>query len=312
MDLNQLLSFEAVAKTLSFTGAARRLGLPQSTVSRHIGDLEQQLQAKLFFRTKRDVQLTEEGRAFLPYAGEILQAARRGADAVQQLRTGATGRLSLAVSAAPAGLLERSLSAFHRAHPAVAVALTTTSCGRCLMDEEGVPYDLQFLPRELFVESEQLQALPLGEEGLSLLAPPGCSLAPGPVELGAVQAEPFILLAEAEHPILYMQALALCRARRFTPHIVSRPQDVDALRRSVAAGLGVSILPTSLAGPQGRPIRDTEGGMAYAAVWRTSLLNPALRLYLPFLRAAAHAGDAASSCTNSPDGFAPPPENLGS
>ena len=71
MDLNQLQSFQAVAKTLSFTGAARRLGVPQSTVSRHISDLEQQLGAKLFYRTKRDVQLTEEGRAFLPYTGEI-------------------------------------------------------------------------------------------------------------------------------------------------------------------------------------------------------------------------------------------------
>ena len=51
MDLNQLQSFQAVAKTLSFTGAARRLGVPQSTVSRHISDLEQQLGAKLFYRT---------------------------------------------------------------------------------------------------------------------------------------------------------------------------------------------------------------------------------------------------------------------
>ena len=49
MDLNQLQSFQAVAKTLSFTGAARRLGVPQSTVSRHISDLEQQLGAKLFY-----------------------------------------------------------------------------------------------------------------------------------------------------------------------------------------------------------------------------------------------------------------------
>ena len=115
MDLNQLQSFQAVAKTLSFTGAARRLGVPQSTVSRHISDLEQQLGAKLFYRTKRDVQLSDEGRTFLPYAGEILAAAARGAAAVEQLRSGARGRLVLAVSAAPAGLLERCVGKFSKA-----------------------------------------------------------------------------------------------------------------------------------------------------------------------------------------------------
>ena len=134
MDLNQLESFQAVAKTLSFTGAARRLGVPQSTVSRHISDLEQQLGAKLFYRTKRDVQLTEEGRAFLPYTGEILAAAEQGAAAVAQLRRGAGGRLVLAVSAAPAGLVERWVGQCAEAHPHTWVGLTPVGRGRRVMD----------------------------------------------------------------------------------------------------------------------------------------------------------------------------------
>lgn len=283
MDLNQLASFQSVAQTLSFTGAARRLGVPQSTVSRQINDLESQLGVRLFYRTKRDVQLTQEGQTFLPYAGEILEAARKGAYALEQLRDGAQGRLSLAVSAAPTGLLERCLNEFARTYPDIVVELTRTSCGRCLMDEDQVPFDLQLLPKDLLPETDGLDSLTLGEEGLSLLLPPNHPLAAKPVELSALSRERFILVTEAENPILYMQVLDLCRTHRFQPHVISRSDDVEAVRLSAAAGLGVAILPASQAGPAGRPIPDTEGLMVYAAVWKRSLLNPALRLFLPFL-----------------------------
>ena len=96
MHLNQIQSFLTVSKTLNFTGAARQLGVPQSTISRQINDLESQLGVRLFYRTKRDVQLTDEGRVFLPYAQEIADAARKGSFAVRQLHEGAAGRLSIA------------------------------------------------------------------------------------------------------------------------------------------------------------------------------------------------------------------------
>ena len=76
MNLNQIKSFLSVSQTLNFTNAAKQNDVPQSTISRQIHDLEQQLGVKLFYRTKRDVRLTEEGRTFLPYAKEILDAAK--------------------------------------------------------------------------------------------------------------------------------------------------------------------------------------------------------------------------------------------
>ena len=95
MDLNQIRSFLAVTQTLNFTNAARQNGVPQSTISRQISDLESQLGVRLFYRTRRDVQLTQEGRTFLPYALEMMEASQKGAFAVRQLRDGAAGRLSL-------------------------------------------------------------------------------------------------------------------------------------------------------------------------------------------------------------------------
>ena len=115
MHLNQIKSFLAVSKTLNFTNAARQNGVPQSTISRHINDLEQQLGVRLFYRTKRDVQLTEEGRTFIPYAQEILDAARKGAYAVKQLHEGARGRLAIATIPTSSGILRECLRDFGRA-----------------------------------------------------------------------------------------------------------------------------------------------------------------------------------------------------
>ena len=113
MHLNQIASFLAVSKTLNFTGAARQLGVPQSIISRQISDLESQLEVRLFYRTKRDVQLTDEGRIFLPYAQEIADAARKGTYAVKQIHEGMVGRLSIAVVNASQKYLSGVLAAFH-------------------------------------------------------------------------------------------------------------------------------------------------------------------------------------------------------
>lgn len=63
MDLNSLNTFIAIAETGSFSEAGERLHLTQPAVSKRIAALEQQLNARLFDRVGREVNLTEAGRA---------------------------------------------------------------------------------------------------------------------------------------------------------------------------------------------------------------------------------------------------------
>lgn len=65
----QLRTFLAVAQTLSFTQAAHRLGLRQSTVSQHVRKLETTAGRRLFTRDTHGVELTEDGEAMLGFAG---------------------------------------------------------------------------------------------------------------------------------------------------------------------------------------------------------------------------------------------------
>lgn len=76
MDLNRLTLFEAVARTASFSGAARELGLPKSSVSRGIAALEAELGVQLLLRTTRHVSPTAAGAALYDRVAPLLRSVQ--------------------------------------------------------------------------------------------------------------------------------------------------------------------------------------------------------------------------------------------
>ena len=282
MDLNQIRSFLAVSQTLNFTNAAKQNGVPQSTISRQINDLEKQLNVRLFYRTKRDVQLTEEGRTFLPYAIEIIEASQKGAAAVRQLHEGAEGRLSIATIDTSGVFLSDCLRAFGKAYPEVVVDITYVSCGDALLDEGRDPYDFHFTHEDLLPDNEVFDTLATHADQLCVVHHRDRR-----VSLDNLQNERFILVSENESPILYMQAMDYFRPRRFAPTIWHESDSVRAVLLSVSADLGVTILPGSQACESMRdklcaiPL-DME--IAYGVAWKKSLLNPAAQLFLDVIR----------------------------
>lgn len=293
MHLNQIASFLAVSKTLNFTGAARQLGVPQSTISRQINDLESQLGVRLFYRTKRDVQLTDEGRIFLPYAQEMADAARKGTYAVKQLHEGMAGRLSIAVVSASQQYLAGVLAKFHKKYPDISVDLTNISSGESLMDDTNAPYDFWFLYRDMLVDAESFEYMHTHKEPLALIRPAGAKAKKSKSSAGSeasLSSQRFILLSEEADPILYMQAVNYCRTRRFTPQIANTFEDVSSVLLSVRAGLGATFLPASLIGDADPAKLDVKAldSESYTidciAAWKPSLLNPAAELLLQILK----------------------------
>lgn len=282
MDLNQIRSFLAVSQTLNFTNAAKQNGVPQSTISRQINDLEKQLNVRLFYRTKRNVQLTEEGRTFLPYAIEIIEASQKGAAAVRQLHEGAQGRLSIATIATSGAFLADCLRTFGKAYTEIVVDLTYVSCGDALLDEGRDPYDFHFTHEDLLPDNEVFDTLVTHTDQLCVVHHRDRE-----VSLDCLQNERFILVSENESPILYMQVMDYFRSRRFAPNIWHESDSVRAVLLSVSADLGVTILP----GSQAREaMRDKLSAIpldleiAYGVAWKKSLLNPAAQLFLEVLR----------------------------
>jgi DNA-binding transcriptional LysR family regulator len=84
MNLEQIKTFLTVYQLGSFQKASEQLFLPQPTVSHRIHQLEKSVGKRLIVRRKSGNQLTLEGKAFYPYALQILQVLAQGKIAVDK------------------------------------------------------------------------------------------------------------------------------------------------------------------------------------------------------------------------------------
>lgn len=116
--------FLEIAGTGSFTGAAAALRLPKSSVARQLARLEEALGRTLLARTTRRVALTEDGRAFLPYARRLIDDSIEAMHVLRGDGEGASGLLSVSAPGTfGRQFLAPLLPGFRRRYPAVRVAL---------------------------------------------------------------------------------------------------------------------------------------------------------------------------------------------
>ncbi|SEG16021.1 DNA-binding transcriptional regulator, LysR family [Actinacidiphila yanglinensis] len=186
----QLRTFLAVAQTLSFTQAANRLELRQSTVSQHVRRLEEAAGCRLFVRDTHGVALTEDGEAMLGFARTILAAHERaiGFFAGTRLR----GRLRFGVSEDfVLTRLPEILAAFRHEHPEVDLELTVELSGTlhqmldagrldlCLAKRYGPDGPGQLVWRDtlVWIGSDRLRLDPRRPVPLIAFPPPGITRA---------------------------------------------------------------------------------------------------------------------------------------
>lgn len=123
MELRQLRYFVTVAKTLSFSEAARELFITQGTLSQQIQQLEAEAGVELFRRNSRNVALTEEGRDFLPAAMRAVEASRQCSEKIKDLRSELGGTLNIGVTYSFRSMLTETVKQFVREHPAVKLTI---------------------------------------------------------------------------------------------------------------------------------------------------------------------------------------------
>jgi DNA-binding transcriptional LysR family regulator len=254
VELRQLETFRAVARELSFSRAAAGLGYVQSSVSSQVAALERELGVPLFDRLGRRIALTETGRVMLDYSERLLDLAREAGEAVADAGVG-SGEIagSLSISAPETLLTYRLpglLTIFHERYPRVRVSLQPTAVGRLVgstrraLGEGRV--DVAFVLDVLAVSVEGFATELLMEEDVSVVAPPAHALA------GSALVNPSDLIGET---VLLPEApQSGCAYRgRFerqlaeggvVPRETLEFQSIEAIKRCVSAGMGVTALPT--------------------------------------------------------------------
>ncbi|MEU8657193.1 LysR family transcriptional regulator [Actinoplanes philippinensis] len=295
MELRHLEYFVAVAEERHFTRAAQRMRVAQSGLSASIRALERELDADLFIRHTRRVELTDAGRALLTEAHRTLASAAAARDAVAAVRGLLRG--SLAIGAEQClGVIDMAplVASFRRAHPGVEIQLRYAGSGHLVELVRAGLLQAGFvaLPGPA---PDGVRLLPVAAEQMMLLCHPAHALADSEtVAVGDLAGSEFIDFS-ADWGARRVNDLAFARAgaeRRVAVEV----NDVHTLLDFVHQDLGVALVPAPVTRkPQAKGLHAAQL-TGPVPDWRVSVALPAatpagpatealLRLALPHDRA---------------------------
>ncbi|MGW5419697.1 LysR family transcriptional regulator [Streptomyces sp. NPDC003943] len=237
----RLAYFAAVARHEHVTRAAQEMGVPQSTLSRAMVRLEEDLGVALFARRGRTVSLTAAGRRFLGAAERALAEVERAADTVRADADPAAGRVAFGFlhtmgSETVPGLIR----AFRVDHPRVRFTLVQ-NYGEAMI-ERLRSGELDLCLTSPVPDAPDLVGRRLDEQRLRLVVPDDHRLASRKrIRLAEAADETFVTL----EPGYGLRRITddLCAQAGFKPRIAFEGEEAETLRGLVAAGLGVALLP---------------------------------------------------------------------
>lgn len=240
LNLQALRVFAAVVEHAGFSRAAAALHLSQPAVSKAVAGLERDVGFPLLERGARGVRLTGAGAALHERARELFAVERSAEEELRALRGLDAGVLRIGASTTVATwFLPPLLGAFHARHPRVALRVTsanTRAVARRLLQRR-----LDVALVEGPVAHPRLEVLPWREDDLVVVAPPDHPLVRRrAVAPAALAGAPFVFRERGSGTRVVAEAAL--RARGIAPTVALTLGSTEAIKQSVAAGLGLAIV----------------------------------------------------------------------
>lgn len=298
MDINQLNCFISVAQTLNFSEAARRNYVSQSTVSRYISELEKEFGVKLFTRSHRDVIITNEGKTLLPYVIEVVDTLKKAKTIIKQMHDGGQGRITLGCDVTSLSFPSKCIADFSEKYPNIVVDIRQFNGADRNQAITSGEYDFCFMPRDMVPESSGIESVVTHYESLSVVTEKNGSFkGKKSVSLRDIAGEKLLLLSESICPIVYMEIMDLLRTFHISPNVESTFDDLSTIYVAVSSGIGISIIPNSLAKFSSSeytdiyPVEDADTSIAYVMAWAKNIANPAAKLFIETVKKYAKGED---------------------
>jgi DNA-binding transcriptional LysR family regulator len=287
LDLNQVFLFVEVVRAASFASAARRLGMPANSVSRHIQQLEEGLGSRLIHRSTRKLTLTAAGQTFFD----------RCAPAVSELAQ--AGQASLDDNNAPNGLIRVAAPAdffdlFHidwiadflAAYPRVRMEFVLDDAKADLVGER---IDVAVRAKHLVDGNHVGHRLITTHFGL--VASPSYIAAHGaPTTLESLREHDCLPQSRRTGPVVwYLEGPGGKREIQVSSRF--RANTARAMLRATEAGLGIALLPYPIIGPEieaGRLVRvlpefRRDGADLYAVCVSRRQIPRAVSVFIEFV-----------------------------
>jgi LysR family transcriptional regulator, benzoate and cis,cis-muconate-responsive activator of ben and cat genes len=248
MELRHLRYFVAVAEERNFTRAAQRLNIAQPPLSRQIQQLEETLGVQLLERNSRPLKLTETGKFFYSHAAQLLaqtadleSMTRRVGNIERSLSVGFVGSTLY-------GLLPKIIRRFRDQNATVELSLHEMSTMDQIRALKDGRIDVGF--GRIRLEDANIRRVILREEKMIVALPDGhpLSLAKPVLGLSDLVQETLIIFPKTPRPSYADQVLAAFHDRALKPRKIYEVRELQIALGLVAAGEGISIVPSSVNG----------------------------------------------------------------
>ena len=247
MDTERCREFVVLAQTCNYLQAADQLFISQSTLSKHIKALERGLGVELFNRTTRRVQLTDQGRVFLPFARKLSMLAHDAEVALADAED--NERRVLDIGSIPVMVpygITKVLHYFEAQHRDCKLRITEGEADQLRNLLRTGELDLAFIREwdgDVANEGDdsEFETTEFAEDQLAVVVPSGHPLAERPsIRLRELANEEFLLLPKGT----VMDALVTdaCAMEGFVPEVRYRGTRAENIIDLVARGMGVSLL----------------------------------------------------------------------
>jgi len=247
LDLTSLRLFEAAVRLGSLSAAAAEGNIVVSAVSRRVAEMESLLGAPLLYRAVRGVEPTPAGRLLLAHAENLLRLAERVHDDMDRFADEHEGTVRLAAN--PSVILQflpDEIAGFLAMRPRVRVDLREAVSGEIVRDIRDGHVDIGLFAAN--VAHDGLEVYPFREDRLCVVAPVDHWAAERPrLTLPEILHAPHVGLEDGSS--LFAEVEERARAAGGTLSVALRVRSFEAVRRMVAAGLGLGVLPRAIAAP---------------------------------------------------------------
>ncbi|MCM3121772.1 LysR family transcriptional regulator [Mesobacillus sp. AQ2] len=245
MDIRHLEYFTEVAKHLSFTKASQTLHVTQPSISKAIKNLEGELGVPLFYRSSKQLELTDAGKAVLINAKEVLQAFKNLTLELTDIMELKSGEIRIGIPPiVGAAFFSKFISQYKEKYPLVKITLTEVGTKKIKLGVEEGTLDIGLIctlpaPNSSFeiinVIKDPLMLIVHRDHGLALKKE---------VHFSELDNEPFILYRKDF--TLYDLIIEECSKNHFQPNIVCESSQKDFLLGMVEGKMGIALLPSKI------------------------------------------------------------------
>jgi DNA-binding transcriptional LysR family regulator len=241
MDIHHLKVFASVFRHKSFSKAAEELSLTQPTVSDHIKALERELDCRLFDRLSRKILPTEEARALIGRAQEIIDKTERFKDILLELKEDLSGHFIIGASTIPGTYILPGLtSSFRKKHPAVLFEIVVSDSREII--NKVAEHELLIGIVGAKLDVKQLHYEPFLDDELIVIAPDSFKVEKS-IDINELSAFPIVMREQGSgtrrefEKILEREAVDLQQL-----NIAGVFGSTDAVKQAVKEGMGISII----------------------------------------------------------------------